>query len=144
MYSGSRGFGLGRYRRYPIRYSKHGWVYTNKVRVRVRIMSIPDDFFEIACHIAFSSCMYSSDEENKAYERPLKQRKPNTDRESAVRHEFLMKDYFNTPCIYSEEQFARRYRMAKPLVLRIMEVLKQNNAYFQQRPDCTGKTRPFH
>jgi hypothetical protein len=65
--------------------------------------------------------MYSSDEESKTYERPFKQRKPNTDRESAVRHEFLMKDYFNTPCIYSEEQFARRYRMFKSLVLRIME-----------------------
>jgi hypothetical protein len=53
-------------------------------------MSIPDDFFEIPCHVASSSCMYSSDEENSRYERPLKQRKPN-DRERLSRNDrFLL------------------------------------------------------
>jgi hypothetical protein len=68
-----------------------------------------------------------------------KKRRANIDREAGNRHEFLMKDYFVEDCVYTEEQFARRYRMPKSLVLKIMEIVKKNNSYFEQRPDCTGK-----
>jgi hypothetical protein len=81
----------------------------------------------------------SDDEEEKHISRPLKKRKANIDREASIRHEFLMKDYFIENCVYTDEQFARRYRMPKSLGLNVMEIVKKNNRYFQQRPDCTGK-----
>jgi hypothetical protein len=97
------------------------------------------NFFDLACHFVFSPWESSDDEEEKHISRPLKKRKANIDREASIRHEFLMKDYFIENCVYTDEQFARRYRMPKSLVLNVMEIVKKNNRYFQQRPDCTGK-----
>jgi hypothetical protein len=95
---------------------------------------------EIACFAFFLHQCISSDEDIIEFERPLKQRKPKIDRESAIRHEFLKERLLLTIHASSpEEQFARRSRIAKTLVQRIMEVVERN--YVPSR-DITCDLRP--
>jgi hypothetical protein len=59
------------------------------------------------------------------------------DREAA--HEDLFKNYFAERPVYTKKMFRRRFRMHKPLFLRIVEALKAWSPYFQQRVDATGR-----
>ena len=52
-------------------------------------------------------------------------------------HERLYRDYFATPCMY-ESFFRRRFRMSRPLFLRIVNEVEQYNPYFIQRTDAIG------
>ncbi|XP_042758223.1 uncharacterized protein LOC122194438 [Lactuca sativa] len=61
------------------------------------------------------------------------------DRERKRGEARLMKDYFVDNPTYGEENFLGRFRMRKPLFLRIVEVVTANDRYFQQRPDATGR-----
>ncbi|KAL3636538.1 hypothetical protein CASFOL_018837 [Castilleja foliolosa] len=54
-------------------------------------------------------------------------------------HERLMNDYFVENPTYPPEIFRRRFRMRKPVFLRIMEAVTANDEYFQQRPDAIGR-----
>ena len=52
-------------------------------------------------------------------------------------HERLYRDYFATPCVY-ESFFRRRFRMSRPLFLRIVNEVEQYDPYFIQRTDVVG------
>jgi hypothetical protein len=51
----------------------------------------------------------------------------------------LIRDYFSTNPVYTNEQFRRRYRMRRHLFLQIVQALSDWSPYFQQRSDATGK-----
>ncbi|KAL4564561.1 hypothetical protein LXL04_028625 [Taraxacum kok-saghyz] len=52
---------------------------------------------------------------------------------------FLMKNYFVDNPTYDKVIFRRRFRMQKPLFLRIVKAITMNDVYFQQRPNATGR-----
>jgi len=54
-------------------------------------------------------------------------------------HDDLVAIYFSTNPIYTDEMFRRRFRMNKPLFLRIVHALSDWSPYFTQRPDATGR-----
>ena len=56
-------------------------------------------------------------------------------RDRAEGHERLYRDYFATPCVY-ESLFRRRFRMSRPLFLRILNGVEQYDPYFIQRTDA--------
>ncbi|KAJ0684321.1 putative harbinger transposase-derived protein [Helianthus annuus] len=51
----------------------------------------------------------------------------------------LMQDYFVDNPTYDQATFRRRFRMQKPLFLRIVAAVTANDIYFQQRRDATGR-----
>ena len=48
-------------------------------------------------------------------------------------HSRLLNDYFVENPIYDETLFRRRFRLSRPLFLRILHTLQQHNDYFVQR-----------
>lgn len=54
-------------------------------------------------------------------------------------HARLWNDYFSENPVYSPDMFRRRFRMNKPLFLRIVDSLSNAFSYFQQRQDATGR-----
>ncbi|GJX90742.1 ALP1-like protein [Tanacetum coccineum] len=71
-------------------------------------------------------------------------------RERELAEEKLRRDYFgdeNTPPVYPEEYFRRRYRMSSTLLKKIVNDISNYNVdplpdyflFFKQRPDCTGR-----
>jgi hypothetical protein len=48
----------------------------------------------------------------------------------------LMDDYFSPNPVYNETQFRRRFRMRRPLFLKIVEALSGWSEYFTLRPDA--------
>jgi hypothetical protein len=54
-------------------------------------------------------------------------------------HDDLVANYFSANPIYTDEMFRRRFRMRRPLFLRIVEKLGEWSSYFTQRADVTGK-----
>jgi hypothetical protein len=61
----------------------------------------------------------------------------NRNREGA--HAQLMADYFSENPLYSDSMFRRRFRMRRPVFLRIVNELGAWSSYFTQRVDCTGR-----
>ncbi|XP_021744875.1 uncharacterized protein LOC110710843 [Chenopodium quinoa] len=57
-------------------------------------------------------------------------------RNREVAHDNLVSDYFSDQPLYDETTF-RRFRMRRPLFLRIVNTLSATNHYFQQHPDAT-------
>ncbi|XP_066159807.1 uncharacterized protein [Oryza sativa Japonica Group] len=55
-------------------------------------------------------------------------------------HSRLVADYFAEHPLYPEWMFRTRFRMHKPLFLRIVEALGQWSPYFTQREDCSSRT----
>lgn len=51
----------------------------------------------------------------------------------------LYQDYFAERPVYSDEMFRRRFRMRRPLFLRVVQAVEAYDVYFQQLPDCTGR-----
>jgi hypothetical protein len=65
---------------------------------------------------------------------------PNIERGREDAQRQLLKDYFmGADSTYPESKFRRRFRMRQELFLRIVRELENNDEYFQQRPDATGK-----
>jgi hypothetical protein len=58
----------------------------------------------------------------------------------------LIRDYFSTNPVYTDEQLRRRYRMRRHLFLQIVQALGDWSPYFQQRSDANGKLgfSPLH
>lgn len=54
-------------------------------------------------------------------------------------HQRLVADYFSDAPVYTDAMFRRRYRMRRPLFLRIVEALGQWSPYFRQRTDALNK-----
>ncbi|XP_048593374.1 uncharacterized protein LOC125576899 [Brassica napus] len=61
------------------------------------------------------------------------------DRDREVGHNQLWNDYFTENPTYPPELFRRRFRMNKPLFLRIVERLSSEVPYFQQRRNAHGR-----
>ena len=59
---------------------------------------------------------------------------PNLPRGHLEGHIRLMKDYFNTDCIYPEQLFRRRFRMQRSLFLTIVNKIADHDDYFIQHP----------
>ncbi|PKU75260.1 hypothetical protein MA16_Dca024834 [Dendrobium catenatum] len=57
----------------------------------------------------------------------------NRDREAVDRR--LYQDYFSSNPVYNETMFRRRYRMSRTLFLRVLDVVKEHDKYFQQLMD---------
>ncbi|CAD6241949.1 unnamed protein product [Miscanthus lutarioriparius] len=53
----------------------------------------------------------------------------------------LIRDYFSTNPVYTDEQFRRRYQMRRHLFLQTVQALSEWSPYFQQRSDATGPMR---
>ncbi|XP_020242891.1 uncharacterized protein LOC109821108 [Asparagus officinalis] len=70
-------------------------------------------------------------------EQPRKRKSIYRDHQAA--HERLMADYFAESCTYTDAQFRRRYRMNRPLVLRIVDSMSNFDVYFTQRRNNAGK-----
>ena len=51
----------------------------------------------------------------------------------------LVNDYFSENLLYPSNIFRRRFRMSRPLFLRIVEALGQNSNYFTQRVDAVNR-----
>uniref|UniRef100_A0A0D3AB60 DDE Tnp4 domain-containing protein n=1 Tax=Brassica oleracea var. oleracea TaxID=109376 RepID=A0A0D3AB60_BRAOL len=51
----------------------------------------------------------------------------------------LWNDYFSEDATYPSQMFRRRFRMNKPLFMRIVDRLSAEISYFQQRRDATGR-----
>jgi len=54
-------------------------------------------------------------------------------------HDDLVANYFSANSIYTNEMFRRRFRMNKPLFLRIVETLSNWDPYFTRRVDATDR-----
>lgn len=54
-------------------------------------------------------------------------------------HQRLVADYFAENPVYPEGMFRSRFRMRRPLFLRIVRSLSQWSSYFTQRFDCAGR-----
>ncbi|XP_056864078.1 uncharacterized protein LOC108815644 [Raphanus sativus] len=61
------------------------------------------------------------------------------ERERERGHNQLWNDYFNENSTYQPEMFRRRFRMNRPLFLRIVERLSTQVPYFQQRRNGHGR-----
>ncbi|KAK9073354.1 hypothetical protein SSX86_007678 [Deinandra increscens subsp. villosa] len=61
------------------------------------------------------------------------------DRERENGEKVLMQDYFAERPTYDETTFRNRFRMRRPLFLRIVAAVTANDLYFQQRRDCIGR-----
>ncbi|XP_020267155.1 uncharacterized protein LOC109842705 [Asparagus officinalis] len=70
-------------------------------------------------------------------EQPRKRKSIHRDHHAA--HERLMADYFAESCTYTDAQFRRRYRMKRPLFLRIVDSISNYDDYFTQRRNNAGK-----
>jgi hypothetical protein len=65
-------------------------------------------------------------------------------RDHAVANQRLIDDYFSNQPMYDEAMFRRRFRMQKPLFLRIVGDLSNNDVYFKQRFDAAKKKAYLH
>lgn len=59
------------------------------------------------------------------------------DREDA--HDKLVANYFSAQPLYIDEMFRRRFRMRRPLFLRIVSALGEWDSYFTNRIDATNR-----
>ncbi|XP_055589264.1 uncharacterized protein LOC129741548 [Uranotaenia lowii] len=66
-------------------------------------------------------------------------KRPNINRQAQDGAKRLMADYFSESSVYTDEQFRRRFRMGRKLFLEVANKVEQNNKYFAQKPDATGK-----
>ncbi|KAI3778281.1 hypothetical protein L2E82_07462 [Cichorium intybus] len=70
---------------------------------------------------------------------PPRARRRYRDRQREQGETRLMEEYFVDNPTYDEVIFRRRFRMRKPLFLRILSSVTANDRYFQQRRDATGR-----
>lgn len=65
---------------------------------------------------------------------------PNMDRSHLEGHQCLLRDYFtNGPKCFPPHLFRRRFRMNRPLFLRIVDAVTTEDPYFVQKPDAVGR-----
>lgn len=60
------------------------------------------------------------------------------DREEGQLERFF-NDYVSNNAIYIDEQFQQRFRMCRDVFLRIVQALGNQDSYFQQQVDATGR-----
>ena len=60
------------------------------------------------------------------------------DRERGKYDQTLYNDYFCEKPVHGEETFRRRFRMYRPLFLRVVDGVKSHDSYFVQKRDQAG------
>ncbi|XP_018509939.2 putative nuclease HARBI1 isoform X1 [Brassica rapa] len=68
-----------------------------------------------------------------------KKKRAYIERDREQGHMQLWNDYFKEDSTYPSSMFRRRFRMNKPLFMRIVDRLSAEIPYFQQRRDATGR-----
>ncbi|XP_010470530.1 PREDICTED: uncharacterized protein LOC104750434 [Camelina sativa] len=68
-----------------------------------------------------------------------KKKRAHVERNREEGHNRLWNDYFCENATYSPRIFRRRFRMNKPLFMRIVDRLSSEMSFFQQRRDATGR-----
>ncbi|CAN6929820.1 unnamed protein product [Brassica oleracea] len=68
-----------------------------------------------------------------------KKKRAYIERQREQGHIQLWSDYFSEDATYPSHMFRRRFRMNKPLFMRIVDRLSGEVPYFQQRRDATGR-----
>ncbi|KAI3742646.1 hypothetical protein L1987_60338 [Smallanthus sonchifolius] len=66
-------------------------------------------------------------------------RRVRVNRDRAAANDLLVRDYFTKNQIYNDKSFKRRFRMSRPLFLRIVRDLEREFEYFQQKYDARRK-----
>ncbi|XP_013751391.2 uncharacterized protein LOC106453719 [Brassica napus] len=77
--------------------------------------------------------------ENRQEASRSKKKRAYIERQREQGHMQLWNDYFSEDATYPSHIFRRRFRMNKPLFMRIVERLSAEIPYFQQRRDATGR-----
>ncbi|XP_024004167.1 putative nuclease HARBI1 [Eutrema salsugineum] len=92
-----------------------------------------DDFFDQQFDETFYRVM-----EQQATRKPKKKR-AYIEREREEGHNRLWNDYFRDDATYPAQTFRRRFRMAKPLFMYIVERLSTEIPFFKQKRDAVGR-----
>ncbi|XP_010418574.1 PREDICTED: uncharacterized protein LOC104704142 [Camelina sativa] len=66
-------------------------------------------------------------------------RRVHINRDRKEGHTRLWNDYFSDNPTYTNTMFRRRFRMNKPLFIRIVTTIENGFPYFRQRRDATGR-----
>ncbi|KAI7951125.1 hypothetical protein MJO29_009799 [Puccinia striiformis f. sp. tritici] len=69
----------------------------------------------------------------------IKGRLANLNRGFEMGYERLFEDYFSESPVYPDYLFRRRFRMHRPLLLRIVEDVASYDRYFKHKPDALGR-----
>ncbi|KAI7938062.1 hypothetical protein MJO28_014989 [Puccinia striiformis f. sp. tritici] len=69
----------------------------------------------------------------------IKGRLPNLNRDSEMGFQRLFQDYFAESPVYTDYIFRRRFRMHRPLLLRIVHDVEAHDPYFVHKPDALGR-----
>uniref|UniRef100_A0A0D3BT37 DDE Tnp4 domain-containing protein n=1 Tax=Brassica oleracea var. oleracea TaxID=109376 RepID=A0A0D3BT37_BRAOL len=77
--------------------------------------------------------------ENRQEASMSKKKRAYIERQREQGHMQLWNDYFSEDATYPSHMFRRRFRMNKPLFMRIVDRLSAKIQYFQQRRDATGR-----
>ena len=88
-----------------------------------------DETFEDLCNV------YGDQED----ERKTIKKRVFIERNREEGHVRLWNDYFSDTPTYSENLFRRRFRMNKPLFMRIVDRLSNEVRFFRQKQDVTGR-----
>lgn len=97
---------------------------------------LDEDVFDVINDLLEDS---SDDEEPRRHGGSQPEKRPNIERGRHTAAERLYRDYFCSAPVYDDEQFERRFRLSKPIVLKIADLLQSHDSYFRQKKDCTGK-----
>lgn len=96
-----------------------------------------DDKFDEIFDQQFEKALMHSVDRREASRSKKKQAYIKRQREQG--HLQLWNDYFSEDATYPSHMFRRRFRMNKPLFMRIVDRLSDEIPYFQQRRDATGR-----
>ncbi|XP_042957931.1 uncharacterized protein LOC122293424 [Carya illinoinensis] len=95
--------------------------------------------------LTYVSSEDESDVQNMEADGQSSRRRGNSQRRKFIRrdhvqgHERLFRDYFAENPVYPSNLFRRRFRMSRPLFLRILNEVECNDPYFVQRRDNAGR-----
>ncbi|XP_024008877.1 putative nuclease HARBI1 [Eutrema salsugineum] len=92
-----------------------------------------DDILDEKCDNMFDAFIARREAKKK------KKKRAYIERERELGHNQLWNDYFTEDATYPSIVFRRRFRMNKPLFMRIVDRLSQEVPYFQQRRNATGR-----
>ncbi|KAL0805842.1 hypothetical protein Bca101_098333 [Brassica carinata] len=96
-----------------------------------------DEKFDQIFHQRFQNLLICH--ENRQEASRSKKKRAYIERQREQGHMQLWNDYFSEDATYPSHMFRRRFRMNKPLFMRIVDRLSAEIPYFQQRRDATGR-----
>lgn len=102
-------------------------------------IDIVNEFVQDDCERIINDLIFdSSDDDELSTGGSRKGKSPNLNRNRTEKHNQLYVDYFALHPTYNNVVFQRRFRITKPIFLRILNELQSTDKFFQQQKDCTG------